>query len=727
MRFAGPTWSTCFVLVTCAANAVAQRTPIRSDTARRTDSATALAPVQVHASILPAAGPAVGSGAPARMSIVTGSALGEWHSRVLPDALGAQSGFSFYDDLGTPWKLNLSTRGFSVGPTVGLPSGVSVFVDGVRQNEPDAQEVNFDLLPIDHVSRVELLSGAASLLGPNSLGGAINLVTTRGDGPPSAEIESSVGSFGAYGGGGTLSGRTSRGWDYYLAGSAAREHGWREATGAKHQSAFVNLGRDGDDRGFRIQALAATTRAETAGSLPESIFDHAPRVNFTPGDYEDISAEQLSLFGYRPAGAGVASLTMYARHSAADRFNVNQSPDPNVRGITKNWTFGGTTDWRWTRALGRNAGTVAVRTALDAAVNRVGVRISDVPQAASTNAEELATDVASPSWDVAMFAIADYHLRRLTISAGLRDDYARVPFVNRLDSLGTTTSNYHRASPRGGVSVDAGHGVTVYTSVGASFRAPAILELGCADPSAACPLPFALGDDPPLQPVRATTYEAGVRWVARSLLASASLYRTDVRDDIMFVESNAALLSGYFTNVARTRRQGGDISVNGSVGDRVDWYANYAYTRATSETAVQLFSLRSDDDFRDSPLAGPNDVRAGNRLPLVPGHQLKSGATLRLGPLELGADVRYIGQQWLRGDEANETKPLDPYTLANARASFAAGPWEISTVVTNVFDTRAAIFGTFNENRQTGDLERFLTPMNARDVSIQLRRRIGSP
>ena len=48
---------------------------------------------------------------------------------------------SLYDDLGSPYKLNLSTRGFSVGPTVGLPPGVSVFLDGIRQNEPDAQEV----------------------------------------------------------------------------------------------------------------------------------------------------------------------------------------------------------------------------------------------------------------------------------------------------------------------------------------------------------------------------------------------------------------------------------------------------------------------------------------------------------------------------------------------------------------------------------------------------------
>jgi hypothetical protein len=45
--------------------------------------------------------------------------------------------------------------------------------------------------------------------------------------------------------------------------------------------------------------------------------------------------------------------------------------------------------------------------------------------------------------------------------------------------------------------------------------------------------------------------------------------------------------------------------------------------------------------------------------------------------------------------------------------------------VTNVFDNHAAVFGTFNENRQTGALERFLTPMNARSFKLVLRRSFG--
>jgi len=35
----------------------------------------------------------------------------------------------------------------------GAPQGISVFVDGVRVNEPTVEEINFDLLPLDDIER----------------------------------------------------------------------------------------------------------------------------------------------------------------------------------------------------------------------------------------------------------------------------------------------------------------------------------------------------------------------------------------------------------------------------------------------------------------------------------------------------------------------------------------------------------------------------------------------
>src|SRR3989449_2465889 len=47
---------------------------------------------------------------------------------------------------GATAEMDVSLRGFQVSPVIGVPQGVTVYVDGVRANEPDAHEVNFDLL-----------------------------------------------------------------------------------------------------------------------------------------------------------------------------------------------------------------------------------------------------------------------------------------------------------------------------------------------------------------------------------------------------------------------------------------------------------------------------------------------------------------------------------------------------------------------------------------------------
>jgi outer membrane receptor protein involved in Fe transport len=683
-----------------------------------------LAPIEVRASIIPAAGPAVGSGVPARISTVTGREIDAWEPRLLGDALGSQAGVSLYDDLGSPYKLTISTRGFSAGPTVGLPPGVSVFLDGVRQNEPDAQEVNFDLLPMEHVQRVELLSGSASLLGPNSLGGAVNLVTRRGSGPPSGELELARGSFSAVSGEGSLGGRSLRGWDYYLGAGYEREDGWREATNAENANAFLNVGTLGERRGLSLQTFGSRSRARTAGSLPESIFRSSPRTNFTAGDFEDLNAQQAALSGYAPVGNGQVFFTAYGRRSRAERFNVNQPPDDDVRAFTTNHTVGGNADWRRSAGLSGGAATLALRAGIDGSANWVHVRIFAEPQDGSPAA--LTTDVKSPSLGLAAYTLADLQWGRVTVSAGARYDYVRVPFRDQLDPTRDTTSTYQRLNPRGGVSVDLGRGGAVYASVGRSFRAPAIVELACADPAAACPLPFALGEDPPLLPVTATTYELGGRWAVGPAAVTGSVYRSEVRDEIFFVASETALLSGYFTNISRTRREGLELAVELSFGERLTGYANYAFTWATFRSAAELFSIRADSGFAGNPLAGPNDVTAGDRLPLVPNHQVKVGALAQLpGGGEVGLDARLVGAQWLRGDEANETQPLDSYIVLNARAGYRVGRWEISGIVTNVFDSRRATFGTFNENRQTGQIERFLTPLSARAVKLILRHEFG--
>jgi iron complex outermembrane recepter protein len=682
------------------------------------DSASVLPTIEVVGSILAPAGPGIGSGVPARTSTITNEQLEAWEPRMVSDFLGSQAGFSVYDDLGSPFKTTVSTRGFYVSPVVGLPQGVSVFLDGVPVNEPDAAQVNFDLLPLEHVRRVELLSGTASLLGPNSLGGSMNLLTNHGGGPLEGEIELTGGSYESFSAEGSVGGSAS-GWNFYGGGGYTTEDGWRNETGAEGYNGFVNLGRSGERAGFNLQLLRAESRAETAGSLPESIFGTAPEFNFSTGDFEDLRQWHIALSGYTPVGRGRGSASVYFRRNDAERFNVNQINDPDVRSFNENRTLGASADWLYAAPIG--GGTLSFRVGAGGSTNDVRIQLF---------AERIdpgqTTDVESDIWDVNAYSTADYTVGRTTFSGGLRYDYVRVPFNNLLDPTRDTTSSYQRVSPKGGISVDVGRGVALFGSAGASFRAPAVIELACADPEEPCPLPFALGDDPPLDPVTATTVELGGRYLGGNLALDASLFRTWVRDDIFLFpfeeegEPEGSTIDGFFANLGDTRREGVELGARYYFPQGHTVYANYAYTRATFQVdGVEIFSIREE-------AGGENEVERGDRFPLVPNHRLGGGGLFRLpGGLALGLDARYVGEQYLRGDEANDELPLDGYFTADARFGWELGRWEVSGIVTNLFDSDHATFGTFNINQSTDALERFLTPAQPRQFKLIFQRSFG--
>ena len=110
----------------------------------------------------------------------------------------------------------------------------------------------------------------------------------------------------------------------------------------------------------------------------------------------------------------------------------------------------------------------------------------------------------------------------------------------------------------------------MYASAGQSFRAPAVIELVCAVPENPCPLPSALGDDPPLHPV-AITFETGGQWSRCAVMLGAAVYRTDVRDDIFLFpyeeesEPEGSTIAGFFANVERTRRAGAELDARAAL------------------------------------------------------------------------------------------------------------------------------------------------------------------
>jgi outer membrane receptor for Fe3+-dicitrate len=247
-----------------------------------------------------------------------------------PLALTRLPGVSMFDDQGTPFQPEIQVRGFTLSPIAGSPQGISVFLNGVRQNEPDAQELNFDLLPMAAVDQSSLVRGSNVLFGRNSLGGTLLLSTKRGGDKPEGEVEAGGGSFGgkifSFTGGGK-----ANGIDGFLALTGNDETGWRQATSGRIRNAFATIGHQWgathDSGDVALDILYGNDKIFQAGSLPASYSSTLPRINYTPGDFFEPELYMFSVRGTQPVGGGIFRWTGYYRRNNYEQFNVNVPTD----------------------------------------------------------------------------------------------------------------------------------------------------------------------------------------------------------------------------------------------------------------------------------------------------------------------------------------------------------------------------------------------------------------
>ena len=638
-------------------------------------------------------------------------------------------GVSVSNDQGSHAQPSLEIRGFTLSPVVGAPQGVSVFLDGVRVNEPDAQEVNFDLLPMEAVKSAELVSGPSAIHGKNSLAGSIQLHTERGSLVPELNGRLGIGTFGEREGHLRASGMIGS-MDGLILLSGSEDDGYQAHSGARMRKLFINAGRRGADADVAFSVLLARDQVFEAGSIPESWLGPARRANYTGGDFFRPHLSHVSARGTWTLGTAELRANAFARRNAIEQFNVNAG-DANTRAFVTNGSAGATVELSTRTQL--SSRTLDVTVGMEASRSRVKYLVNaepnpDSPQLPATcapssdGASALCEDARVNGDDAGLYAQGILQATtRLAIALSARGDYSRVPFRDRRDPTNDGTSIFTRLSPKLGATYTAGD-LRTYVSVGSAFRAPAALELACASPEAACPLPFSLGDDPPLHPVVAWNYETGAEWSnRRGATVSLSLYDTEVRDEIVF--ASASQVEGYFRNVPRTRRQGVETRFWLVLPSRdLFLFGSYTLVDATYRAAITLASALDD-----------NDVEPGDRFALSPRHRATVGltATHRIGAarLEGTMQTRAVSSSYLRGDEANERPRLPGYAVTDLDAALHLGHVTVSASVSNLFDRRYLVYGVYADNPKgpfggpapaTPSVERFLTPAYPRVFRVGL-------
>ena len=83
------------------------------------------------------------------------------------------NGIHLNEMTGNPFQADVNYRGYTASPVLGTPQGLSVYLDGVRQNQPFGDVVSWDLIPRNAISTVTLISGSDPLFGLNTLGASV--------------------------------------------------------------------------------------------------------------------------------------------------------------------------------------------------------------------------------------------------------------------------------------------------------------------------------------------------------------------------------------------------------------------------------------------------------------------------------------------------------------------------------------------------------------------------
>ena len=109
-----------------------------------------------------------------------------------------------------PFQPDLNYRGYTASPLLGTPEGISVYLDGVRQNQPLGDVVGWDLIPKIAISEAALIPGSNPVFGLNTLGGAVSLQTKDGLSAPGGSLQLNGGSFGRVTGSGEYGGSTKK-------------------------------------------------------------------------------------------------------------------------------------------------------------------------------------------------------------------------------------------------------------------------------------------------------------------------------------------------------------------------------------------------------------------------------------------------------------------------------------------------------------------------------------
>lgn len=512
---------------------------------------------------------------PAPVQTATDADLRRGNAINLSDFLDRNLGSVHLNEIqNNPFQPDVNYRGFNASPLLGTPQGLSVYMDGVRLNQPFGDVVSWDLIPKSAISSITLMPGSNPLFGLNTLGGALSIQTKDGRSHPGAALQAYVGNNRRWATEFEYGGHNPT-LDWFVTGNYFRERGWRDDSPTRVGQLFGKLGWRNAATDVKL-SLAHADNTLAGNGLQEfrllnahynsvytkpditvnksSLFSLAlthsinDNLMFSGNAYYrniktrtlngDINEGALDQNVYQP-GEDAAN-TPFPSALCIENVLAVDEPGEKCSGLlnrsnTRQHNYGFSGQFTALGMLGGIKHQLTGGAAYDASRAKFtqSTQLGYLnPDRSITALNAFADGVTGGVVDGAPFDIrVDLHGRTHTWSVYATDtaslnNFWHVTVSGRYNR--TTVENRDQITPGGGAgSLDGNHsfsrlnpaaGVTftpsraakAYLSYSEGSRAPSSIELGCADPNNPCRLPNSLAGDPPLKQVVTKTWELGL-------------------------------------------------------------------------------------------------------------------------------------------------------------------------------------------------------------------------
>ncbi len=229
---------------------------------------------------------------------------------------------------GNPFQPDVNYRGYTASPLLGTPQGLSVYMDGVRLNQPFGDVVSWDLIPRVAIAEIALMPGSNPVFGLNTLGGALSIRTKDGHSQQGTSVTLGGGGFGRGTADFEHGGYNSKGLNWYLGGSLFFEDGWRDDSPSNARQFFSKLGWQRAKTTLGMTVAYANNHLTGNGLQEQRFLDRDYASVYTKPDITSNRSPFVNLTARHSATARlIFSGNIYYRYIRTNTFNGDINED----------------------------------------------------------------------------------------------------------------------------------------------------------------------------------------------------------------------------------------------------------------------------------------------------------------------------------------------------------------------------------------------------------------